>query len=178
MNIIKYTLKKAFQKGCLMRVKQNWNTEARLLMKSVEMETGKITPQNKKLCKEYAHDVLGWEGFSPWLELYSLRTGNFKVGWIPFTYYTCVVTPKMKGLYGEMTNANALAAKILNTDCLPNLAYYVNGLFFTPSWKVIPEDRVSESIFALEDKVVFKKENSRQGKGVYFLTNKWQISLN
>jgi len=162
-------IRKALQKGRWLRFHRLLNAEAELLLKNIESEKGKIPQQVKKLSKEYACDVLGWAGYAPWLKVYSAMAGAFKEGWIPDNYYGWVVVPKMKGFYGEIAKINPLAAKLLNTDRLPNIAYYVNGLFFSPAWEVLPPETAEKYIFQHDSRVVYKTDDSSQGQGIYFI---------
>jgi hypothetical protein len=45
----------------------------------------------------------------------------------------------------------------------------VNGLFFTPDWQVLPANAAKDFIFAGGGRVVFKADNSFQGKGIWFM---------
>ena len=166
---LELVVKQALQKGRWFRYHHQQNVEAAALLKNIESEKGKISQRLKKLAKEYAHDVLGWTGYAPWLNVYSAVAGEFKEGWIPDNYYGWVVVPKMKGLYGEIAKANSLAAKLLNTDRLPDIAYHVNRLFFSPAWEALPPETVAKYIFKHDDSVVYKADNSLQGKGIHFL---------
>ncbi|MCL2040673.1 MAG: hypothetical protein FWG84_01365 [Bacteroidales bacterium] len=162
-------VKKVLQKVRWIRYHRLHKVEAEALLKSIESEKGKISQHLKKRAKEYAHDVLGWTGYAPWLNVYAAVAGEFKEGWMPDNYYGWVVVPKMKGLYGEIAKANSLSAKLLNTDRLPDIAYHVNGLFFSPAWEVLPPETVAKYIFKHDDNVVYKADNSLQGKGIHFL---------
>jgi len=137
-NSFERKVEKILRKGhsAIKHYRQKLQTEA--LLKSIESEKGNISEKIRRLLREYAQDILGWTGFSPWLNVYSAIAGEFKEGWIPDNYYGWVVVPKVKGLYGETGNLKPLSSKLLNTDRLPDLLYYVNGLFFTPAWEIYP----------------------------------------
>ena len=140
------------------------------LLKNIESEKGKLNPRHKKLALEYAHDVLGWKGYAPWLEVYSAFAGEFKEGWIPDNYYGSVVIPKTKGLYGRISKAKSLSKKLLNTNRLPDVVYHVNGLFFTPDWTVLSPENVEKHVFENDSQIVYKADDSNQGRGVRILT--------
>jgi len=169
-NILESAVRKALQKGRWLRFHRLLNAEAELLLKNIESERGKIDQKLKKRAQEYACEVLGWAGYAPWLKVYSAMTGEFKEGWMPDNYYGWVVVPKMKGAYGEIAKIKPLAEKLLNTDRLPNIAYYVNGLFFSPEWEVLAPETVEKYIFKHDSRLVYKTDHSSQGKGVHFLT--------
>ena len=169
-NILESVIRKILQKGRWIRFHHLINAEAESLLKNIESEKGKINQKLKKLAKEYACDVLGWAGYAPWLNVYSAMAGEFKEGWMPDNYYGWIVVPKMKGFYGEIAKINPLAAKLLNTNRLPNIAYYVNGLFFSPTWEVLTPETVEKYIFKDDSRIVYKTDDSSQGQGVHFLT--------
>jgi hypothetical protein len=107
--------------------------EAIALLKSIESETGKLKSKLRKMSDEYARDVLGWVGFAPWLYVYCAISGDFKYGWIPDNYYGAVIVPKLKGIYGTMSNGRALTYKLFNGKYFPDIAYYDNGLLLSYS---------------------------------------------
>lgn len=159
--------------------KKNWfnnqyshKLQAKAVLKALEAEKGKTNPLYKKLSEEYAQDVLGWIGFAPWLNTYSAARGEFKEGWIPVNYFEGIVLPKITGLYNNnMCKAKTLAAKLINSVCFPDVAYYVNGLFFTSAWEVLLPKGAEGYIFSQTERVVFKLDNSAGGgRGIYILT--------
>jgi hypothetical protein len=170
--IIKSAIKAALQKGEWLRYHYVHKLLAEEALKSIESEKGKLDPKIKKQAREYARDILGWTGFAPWLNVYSAIAGKFKEGWIPDNYYGKIVVPRLKGLYGEISEVKPLSSKLLNTDRLPDIAYYVNGLFFSPTWEALPAESVEKYIFAHDDRIVYKEDKSLQGKGIHFFTSK------
>jgi hypothetical protein len=119
-----------------------------------------------KQCDEYAKDVLGSGKYSPWLRAYSLLSGTFHEGWIPNNYYGEIVVPRIKGPYGEISHYRAISNRLFYTDLLPDLAYSVNGLLCTSSMEVIHPSELKKCLFATSDRVVFKIDDGRKGKGV------------
>jgi len=169
----KYTIKRTLRRTS----DQRHRIAAEALLKSIELEKGKLSRELKKRSREYAQDILGSTVFAPWLNVYSAIAGKFKEGWIPDNYYGSIVVPKLKGLYGGISKAKPLSSKLLSTDRLPDIAYYVNGLFFATSehnstWTVLMPENVERYLFACEERVVFKIDNSSQGKGIYVFTRK------
>jgi len=145
------------------------NNTARRLLENIESEKGETDPEFARLSKEYARDVLGWAGYAPWLVVYSAMAGGFKEGWIPDNYYGWVVVPKMSGRTGSVTAAKTLTAKLLDTDRLPDIAYYVNGLFYDTAWETIPPGGLSEHIFKHGPRIVYKTNGSGRGESVVIL---------
>jgi hypothetical protein len=118
-------------------------------------------------CDEYARDVLGSIKYSPWLKAYTVFAGEFKEGWVPDNYYGKVVAPKLGGDYGEISNCKSISRRLFQTELLPDLAYSVNGLFYTPAMEQIKPDELRKYLFNKTDKVVYKLDNGLQGKSVF-----------
>jgi len=78
------------------------------------------------------------------------------------------VIPVLKGKYGKITNLNTLNNYIFKSNLFPDIAYYTNGLCLSTDYKIISTEKVKEIVFKRSKKVVFKIDNSQQGKGVYF----------
>ena len=142
---------------------------ANRILKSIESVKGKTDPKLIKLSNDYACDVLGWSGFSPWLNVYCAVNQNFKEGWIPDNYYDKVVVPALKGDYGKVSELKSFTNKIFKSDFFPDRIYYVNGLWFSNDYQIISDEKIKEIIFKKSKKVVFKIDNSFQGKGVFLL---------
>src|SRR5215217_4605617 len=142
------------------------------ILRQIETVKGKISLISIKKSNDYAASVLGWRGYAPWLYVYSAIANVFKEGWIPDNYYGKVVVPTMKGPYGGVSGLKSLSNLIFKCDSFPDIAYFVNGLFYTNNFELIAEHKMRELLFAESDKVVFKTDNSRQGKGVYFFKKK------
>ena len=155
-------IKAVFQKGKWFYSHYRHKLQAEELLKSIESEKGKISPKIKKQSREYAQDVLGWTGYAPWLNVYSAIAGKFKEGWIPDNYYGAIVIPRLKGLYGKISAVRPLSSKLLNTDRLLDIAYYVNGLFFSTAWEVLSAESVEKYIFTHDARIVYKEDESLQ----------------
>ena len=141
--------------------------KAEILRAGLESERGPTDPRLIKCSDEYATDVLGWVGYSPYLRLFAATAGEFREGWMPPNYYGEVVDPVLKGAYGATDALNALAPRILQCDVIPDLAYYINGNFYTRAFSYIKPDDLKDYLFQKTEKVVFKLDNSVRGLGVY-----------
>ena len=139
---------------------------------NLELERGKLDVSTKRTCDEYAHDVLGSSVYAPWLYVYSSVTGEFKEGWIPNNYYGKVVISALKSSYGDIASLKAFTRQLFKNSMFPDLVYRVNGLWLTTDNESILEDEVADIIFKDVDKVVFKKDHSGRGKGVYIIEKK------
>lgn len=144
---------------------------ARQILKKIEAAKGKTDKRLIKLSYEYSKEVLGWDGFAPWLHVYSAVNNEFREGWIPDNYFAKVVIPVIDGGYDKLSDHKALARRLFKSDAFPDIAYSVNGLFLNRDSQVIPQNNLKESLFHNRKKVVFKKDNSMQGKGIYILDN-------
>jgi hypothetical protein len=80
------------------------------------------------------------------------------------------VSPAWQGRYGSISSANALSAQLLQTDALPDILYFANGLFFTPDWQVVDNGRVKDVLFADNNRVIYKPDDGLQGRRIRFYT--------
>jgi hypothetical protein len=120
-----------------------------------------------KQCDEYAKDVLGSIKYSPWLKAYTVFSGTFKEGWIPDNYYGKVVVPKLGGGYGGISDYKAVSRMLFRTDMMPDLAYSVNGLLYTPAMEVIKSSELKKYLFGTNERVVYKLDSGMQGNSVF-----------
>ena len=137
-------------------------------LKSLEGYKGKLESRDKKLCDDYAVEVLGHKRYAHWLYVYTAVSGRFKEGWVPENYYYWVVLPKLQGRYGGVARLRGLNAVMFHSDAFPDLLAYVNGTFFDTAYSFIPPDAVHEKLFKNHERVVFKLDNSLQGRGIHF----------
>ena len=143
--------------------------KAHKILKSIESVKGKTDPKLIKISDEYATDILGWEGYAPWLYVYSAMNNKFKEGWIPDNYYGKIVVPKLKGYYGTISEYNSLTSRLFNSSYLPDCAYYTNGLWISPEYQILSDKEIIEIAFNNNARVVYKIDNSLQGVGVHIL---------
>ena len=144
--------------------------QAKNILKSIEASKGATDPEFLKLSDEYANDILGWRGYAPWLYVYSAIAEEFKEGWLPDNYYGAVVVPSIQGDYGNVSHLKGFTNKIFQSPVFPDIAYYTNGLFFSKDYKIIPRNQIKNYLYQHSDVVVFKSDQSAQGKGVIFLS--------
>ncbi len=143
------------------------NFIAEEILKDLESVNGKTDQRLIKLSDDYARDVLGWKGYAPWLYVYSSFNNEFKEGWIPDNYFAKVVLPVISGDYGKLSDHKPLSGRLFQSDVFPDIGCYVNGLYFDNTYQLIPENHLIKSFFGNSDTIVFKIDNSMQGKGVY-----------
>jgi len=142
--------------------------DAKKRLKNIELVKGKTDRKLIKLSDEYAKDVFGWIGYAPWLYAYSAMAETFKEGWIPDNYYGKVVIPKLQGDYGKLSFLKATTTNLFDNSVFPDIVYYANGLFNSSYNQVISETNLKKYLFKNTKTVVFKKDYSLQGLGVFF----------
>jgi len=124
----------------------------------------KFSPKLKKLADEYAIDVFGNKKYAYWLYVYTMVQGDFKEGWIPENFSSKYVEPVIGlnsvSLYKTFTNT------ILQTELLPDIAYYIDGIFYRKNLSVISFTDLLKDIKDYEE-VVLKGDNSYQGKAIW-----------
>lgn len=140
-----------------------------MIRRAIEEKHGRTDPAQLRLADAYASDVFGDACYAPWLHVYTALSGKFKEGWIPDNYYGWVVVPKLKGLYGQVSHLKPVARLLFRDDAFPDLAYYVNGIFYTADHIAIPDSEVANVVFRSTDSVAFKLDQTSQGKGVFLM---------
>jgi len=137
------------------------------ILRSLESAKGKSNPTDIKAAEEYAADVLGWQGYAPWLWVYCVLREEFREGWIPDNYYGAIVLPAINGITGELSEFKTLNNKLFNSHNFPDIAYLINGRYYDPTYSPInkPETR----LFSDTEKIVFKLDSSVQGNGIRLL---------
>lgn len=151
------------------RYHRDHKTSAKQILKAVESQKGKTNPKLIKLSHDYANDVFGWSGYAPWLCVYSAMAEIFKEGWIPDNYYGWIVAPSINGDYGETSTLKAVANKLFEKSIFPDIAYYVNGLWISNNGEVLNENDLKGILFEKSKTVVYKADNSLQGRGIIVL---------
>ena len=144
------------------------NEEAFRMMKLTESYKGRLSTKNKKLCTEYALDVFGHKKYTPWLMSYCSYSNEFKEGWIPDNYYGEYVVPTYKGDYGKICDRSSVINKVLDDKYSSDIGYFINELFLNQRNEVLSPNEFKNHLFKNEERIVFKIENSLQGKGVFF----------
>lgn len=139
------------------------------ILKTIEDYRGKTDSKLIKLCDEYANEVLGNKNYAPWLYIYAAVQNKFEEGWIPEDYYIKEVVPKTKGDYGKLADRNFMTPFLFSKIPSSDLGYYLNGKFCSTKNEIIEPETLKEHLFKNCDKLVYKLENSRQGKGVFVM---------
>lgn len=140
--------------------------QARQALRGAMQDSGRLSVDLRHQCHQYAHEVLGWSGYAPWLYVYATVAGEFRHGWVPDNYYGHVVVPRIKGMYGNVSNRKALTSMLFSSDAFPDLAYRVNGLTYSRTGTLIEDRAILRILFEDTEVVVFKAEGSSQGHSV------------
>lgn len=172
MKIVKDIAKNILNKGKVHVYHNAQNKEANRMLRLVESEKGTLDFENKKLCTEYALDIFGHKKYAPWLMVYSAYAKKFKEGWIPDNFYGEVVVPALKGDYGQVCNRTSIIGKLLEDKYTSDIGYFINNLFLTTNSEILDSEKFKNLLFRNNNRVVYKVENSLQGKGIYFLDQK------
>jgi len=142
---------------------------ARNALQQIEADQGKTDKKLIRHCNSYAREVLGWNGYAPWLWVYTALAGSFREGWIPDNYYGKVVVPRRQGAYGRVSHLKAFHAQIFRNGHFPDIAYCANDFFISPDYTILSPAALEELLFNGREEVVFKKDLSYQGRGIQFL---------
>lgn len=139
------------------------------ILATVEGERGPTPKALTRRANEYAREVLGSIRFAPWLHVYSAVSGHFAEGWIPSNYYGTVVSPLKNGVVGPLTDLKTMTRRILHTAALPDLAYVIDGAFYSAELTHVADEDLCALLFAHDDRVFFKEDDTDQGKGLAIL---------
>lgn len=122
---------------------------------------------HRKTCDDYAVEVLGDPIFAPWLYLYTLAHGEFREGWIPGGYAQSFVYPQINGSVGRAIGGTRwLCDQVVPEASADALGYRFNGRMFTRRGGGRISDEFGHQMFAEDDEIVFKSDNSSEGRGV------------
>lgn len=150
---------------------QNYNYEsnkqATAALKTIESIKGKTDPKLITQANEYAKDVLGSGVYAPWLRAYSAMCGTFKEGWIPENYFGNLIVPNLQGETGATSFLKSLSRKIFHCNQFPDIGYFVNGSFYTEAYIPIDPSKAIQHLFQYSDRIVYKLNNSFQGRGLF-----------
>ena len=173
MSKVKLHIKNTIGKVRVDRYHASHKKKALKALSNIEKEKGELSKDIVNQCDNYATNYLGNIKYAPWLYVYSAIQGEFKQGWLPCNYYNEVIVKGLDGAFSAPANLKPLANRVLKTNKLPDLLYVNNGIFIEPvNFKIISTADSRSILFSENDTVIFKSNNSLQGKGVRFYTEK------
>jgi hypothetical protein len=165
-NGVRSILRSGFQEISSRRYHRGSNQKALDVLAGLNKAQVNLSRELIDECNHYADDVLGARKFAPWLHVYAAVAGTFRFGWIPANFYRAVVIPRLKGEYAKIASLSALQTTIFGEGFFPDLLYSVNGLFLDPRNKVVDPAIIMKKHFESNDRMVFKRDHSMQGRGV------------
>ena len=89
-------------------IKKLRDQKAQNIIKKLEVENGRLSPDIRKDVKTYSVHTLGSKKYVPMLTIYATFNQEFKEGWIPDYYYETIVVPKSQGKYGQVSGLRCL----------------------------------------------------------------------
>jgi hypothetical protein len=149
-----------------------WHEEQALqAVQAIEQHNGqKLSPQIKKLADDYAIDIFGGRAYAPWLYVYSLIRGTFKEGWIPDNFFGEFVVPKGNKALRALTAFKTFSNIVLKTEALPDIAYYIDGIFYGRDFTKIDAALLRKMIARRSTEVFVKRDEVERGEGVMKLS--------
>ncbi|MGE0653752.1 MAG: sugar-transfer associated ATP-grasp domain-containing protein [Alphaproteobacteria bacterium] len=130
----------------------------------------KFTRGMKKLADEYSIEVLGSRKYAPWLYVYTLARGQFLEGWIPDNFFGKLVCPKINKNLGSITSYKSFSKRILHDNNIPDIGYYIDGIFYGADYSISSLHELREDVFASRSEVIVKKDRSGRGVGIVRLS--------
>lgn len=143
------------------------NKQAKAALKAIEGIKGKTDPKLITQANEYAKDVLGSRVYAPWLRAHSAMCGTFKEGWIPENYFGNIIVPNLQGETGATSFLKSLSKKIFHSNQFPDIGYFVNGSFYSEEYEHIDQSKAVQYLFQDNNRIVYKLNNSFQGRGLF-----------
>ncbi|TDK46599.1 sugar-transfer associated ATP-grasp domain-containing protein [Algoriphagus formosus] len=170
IQLVKREYRKSRQKRWNALFDKKINEKAEAALANLAKQGKSISPSQLKACNDYAQDVLGSKAFSPWLQVYTTFRGEFLEGWIPDNYMGRVISPGLNGHFENLSVYKTLSKRILETDLMPDLAYFVKGSWVLVSGEPVSLNEVKSACFEDYPFVFIKRDFSFQGNGVIKLS--------
>lgn len=162
-NSIKFLINKRRE----VAIHKETNDSANSILVRLKSNGQTISKADKRLCDEYAKNILGDLRFSPWLYVYTIFSGEFKYGWITQSYYRLKINPRIKNEYGIIFSRKTLARILFRNNCFPDIFYSINGLIFDTERNYFSKEDFKNQIFQRYNRVVFKEDRSGKGVGIH-----------
>lgn len=149
-----------------------FNQQAELAAKSIlkTLPTHSLSPATHRLIESYAKEKLGSLVFAPGLKAYTVYQGEFKEGWIPDAYFWRYVLPKVNGYHSSISDLRQYAKRILASEDMPDLGYYMKGTWTTVDHQVLSHAQSRDFFFSQHSEIIIKLNSSMRGKGFYRLS--------
>lgn len=138
----------------------------------VTLPSHRLSAQQEKQIEMYAKEKLGSVRYAPWLKAYAVYQGEFKEGWIPDNYFYRHVLPRTNGFHSSLSDLRHLAKRILKSDEMPDLGYFVRGCWISAEDDLMSKTEAKTYFFAKSDHIIIKTNSSMRGQGFYRLSEK------
>lgn len=139
---------------------------AKIALRNMEVDKGKLSEQLSKQCDAYAIKILGSKKYSPWLKVYALAANQFRNGWIPDNYYGDIVLSTAK--LGALSEHKTLNSMIFRNVELLDVFYVINHRFYDVNYKLVNTKKAIELLS--NNKHVFKQDNVSRGRGIHIIS--------
>ncbi len=100
------------------------------------------------------------------MRVYAIYQGRFAEGWIPDDYFKLNVLPALFRNRRPLQHRRTLSRRLFGPEVVPDLAYRINGLWFTADYRALAPDALLDHVFAGYGEVYLKAESSSRGRGV------------
>ncbi|MDN3205606.1 sugar-transfer associated ATP-grasp domain-containing protein [Algoriphagus sediminis] len=129
----------------------------------------RLSTQTERLIESYAKEKLGSIKQAPYLKAYAVFQGEFKEGWIPDNYFERYVLPRTNGFHRTISDLRQLAKRILRSDEMPDLGYFVRGSWTTVEGIPMAKNQIKDYFFSSATEVIVKLNGSMRGVGFFRL---------
>ncbi len=141
--------------------------EAMGAVQTIERHTGqRLTKAMRRNADDYAVSVFGSTRFAPWFYVYAMISGRFQEGWIPDNYFGRIVIPAVNGGLRFVPDYKTFSNIVLRTEALPDIAYYIEGVFYDRTMAAIDARHIRDLLPAGQNDVFVKQDDSGRGSGV------------
>lgn len=136
----------------------------------------KVHPENQlpssqeRMIEAYAKEKLGSVRFASMLKANTVYQGEFKEGWIPDNYFEQHVMPRTNGFHKTIDDLRQLAKRILQSDEMPDLGYYVRGCWTGVNNQPLTKAQAKDFFFSQTPQIILKTNSSMRGQGFYRLS--------
>jgi hypothetical protein len=135
--------------------------EALRAVQTIEKYNGKkLSTHLRRIADDYAVQVLGGKAYAPWLYVYALMSDGFKEGWIPDNFFGRFIATKN---FPGVAQFKTLSNLVLKTTALPDVAYYIDGIFYNREFKATDAAAVRRAIAGTIPSIFAKKDQSGRG---------------
>ncbi len=104
------------------------------------------------------------------LKAYAVYQGEFKKGWISDNYFERQVLPRTNGFHKTVSDLRELAKRILQSDEMPDLGYFVRGCWVGVTNQPMTKAQAKDFFFSQIPQIITKTYASMRGKEFYRLT--------